>query len=210
MRAVSEPSTARIPGASLRPGGRSAVVRHAVVDACATLLTESDFDSLTVARIAARAGVHESSIYRRWGSVEAVIADTLLDAVEASGSPPDTGSLQGDLVAFLSDLDSFFATPLGRVAFQMGLVARTPSEGRVRDLYLDRRNAWINDILHRGVQRGDLPRRLDVGAFVEVVLGPTFVRAAFGRWSAWSMHEQVKLAIEVAPKLVVRRRRATT
>src|SRR5437660_10633358 len=51
-----------------RPGGRSARIRAAVMDATMEMLKERELEEFNVAEIAARVGVHESTIYRRWGS----------------------------------------------------------------------------------------------------------------------------------------------
>jgi len=53
-----------------RPGGRSARVRRAVLDATLELVNAHGLDGVTVAEVAERAGVHETSIYRRWRTRE--------------------------------------------------------------------------------------------------------------------------------------------
>src|SRR6267154_2033770 len=49
-----------------RPGGRSARVRREVLAATLHVLLEEGLDATTIPAIADRAGVHHTSIYRRW------------------------------------------------------------------------------------------------------------------------------------------------
>ena len=59
-----------------RPGGRSARVRRAVLDAVVELLEEGGARAVTIAEVATRSGVNASSIYRRWHGVDALILRT--------------------------------------------------------------------------------------------------------------------------------------
>ena len=97
-----------------RPGGRSARVRQSVLDATLALLGGGGLDKLTVADIAQRAGVHETSIRRRWRTRENLICDALLNYSELHLPIPDTGSLREDLAAFATELAAYLTTPLGR------------------------------------------------------------------------------------------------
>ncbi len=53
-----------------RPGGRSARVQVAVLEATFQLLEERGYELLSIASIAERTGVHETSLYRRWKTKE--------------------------------------------------------------------------------------------------------------------------------------------
>ncbi|MEU8499134.1 TetR/AcrR family transcriptional regulator [Streptomyces lavendulae] len=82
-----------------RTGGRSARVRSQVVEAVGTLLVESGYDALTVDAVAERAGVHRTTVYRRWRDVGGLLADLLDAAADDGWRPADTGSLEDDLTA---------------------------------------------------------------------------------------------------------------
>ncbi len=79
-----------------RTGGRSARVRAAVLDATIALLRDEGND-FGIPQVAARSGVHETSIYRRWGSREALIVDAVRTHIGEEIPIPDTGTLRGDL-----------------------------------------------------------------------------------------------------------------
>ncbi|MFD8022645.1 TetR/AcrR family transcriptional regulator [Streptomyces lavendulae] len=82
-----------------RTGGRSARVRTQVVEAVGALLVESGYDALTVDAVAERAGVHRTTVYRRWRDVGGLLADVLDAAADDGWRPADTGSLEDDLTA---------------------------------------------------------------------------------------------------------------
>src|SRR6478736_4188623 len=87
--------------ATSRPGGRSARVQQAVHQAVRSLLEENGGDrtALSVPLVAERAGVNSSTIYRRWGDLQRLLA-----AVASNRMLPeqveDTGSLRGDMEAW--------------------------------------------------------------------------------------------------------------
>ena len=60
---------------SRRPGGRTATVRAAVLRATGDMLVESGLQGLELTAVADRAGVGKSTVYRRWGSVPALVTD---------------------------------------------------------------------------------------------------------------------------------------
>src|SRR5215470_1048367 len=102
------------PGPKRRPGGRSARVRSAVLDATAQILLEKGLDGLSVAEIAQRAGVNETSIYRRWGTRENVGLEVALSRAELAIPIPDTGSLRGDLLVLARGIAAYQQSPFGK------------------------------------------------------------------------------------------------
>jgi AcrR family transcriptional regulator len=98
-QSADEPAQAGRPAAASRPGGRSARVRAAVFAAAAELLREPDWSRISMAKIAERAGVNPTTVYRRWGSLENLIG-AVADAIVSERAPvPDTGTLAGDIRA---------------------------------------------------------------------------------------------------------------
>src|SRR5690349_1903487 len=84
---------------TVRPGGRTARVREAVLRAAGDALAEHGFDRLDLADVARRAEVGKTTVYRRWSSPTGLIADLLDDMAEQSTPRARTGSLEGDLRA---------------------------------------------------------------------------------------------------------------
>jgi AcrR family transcriptional regulator len=80
---------------------RNEAVRQAVLDATLRLLREGGIDGLTIEAIAREAGVGRQTIYRWWPSRAAVVFEAAGDLARTTVAEPDTGSLRGDLHAFL-------------------------------------------------------------------------------------------------------------
>src|SRR3954470_7765928 len=92
-------SASSAPVGEQRPGGRSARVRAAVLSATLEVLVETGYDGLSVDAVAARAGVHKTTVYRRWPTKAELVAAAAADRSEQPVPVPDTGSLAGALAA---------------------------------------------------------------------------------------------------------------
>jgi AcrR family transcriptional regulator len=85
-------------------------------------LATAGLEGLSVERIARRAEVNKTSVYRRWPTREALVAAALegiLDDVAAQ--LPDTGSLRGDLVGLLGRVVDLMAHATGRAVVRAAL-----------------------------------------------------------------------------------------
>jgi len=164
------------PGRRLRQGGRSARVRASVLQSAFAVLTEKGFQDFAIAEVAARAGVHETSIYRRWGTKQALVLEACLHFAEDAVPVPDTGSLRSDLVALLKGLVAMMASPRGQALVAMS-VAKHPEGVTARQTYWQRRLEAMRVILDRAVSRGEFPRRADPIAFLEALIAPLYLRA---------------------------------
>ena len=80
-----------------RPGGRTAKVRTAVLQATVAALAEDGYEALNVEDVARRAGVHKTTVYRRWPTKTELIADAMCARSNERVEVPDTGTLAGDL-----------------------------------------------------------------------------------------------------------------
>jgi AcrR family transcriptional regulator len=142
-----------------RYGGRSARVRSAVLDATVEVLRDLGWGQFSLAEVASRAGVHETSIYRRWGTRERLVVEALLLAGDQHLPIPDTGSLHDDLVAFARELAQYLTTPLG-AALAQALVAPVEDDLAMADArtqYFQARFQLASVIVNRAVLRGELP-----------------------------------------------------
>lgn len=160
-----------------RPGGRAARVREAVHRAVLDVVAEQGVDKVGIPEISRRAGVRDSSIYRRWGTRENLILDALLAASERTLPVPDTGTLHGDLIALATALIDYLDAPLGR-----GLVRALPfitdSEeiGEARKAFWDTRYQATELIISRAVARGELPPDADARIAIELLIAPIHFR----------------------------------
>ncbi|WP_246103494.1 TetR/AcrR family transcriptional regulator [Streptomyces piniterrae] len=154
----NEARAAATPG-TRRPGGRTARTRAAVRDAVLTGLTEHGYPGLTVEYVAEHSGVHKTTLYRRWGDVEGLVADALDLAGEDSWVPPDTGSLEGDLRALAREVVGSFTDPAVASSVSAMIAAAFQSERAATALraYYTERFTRCEAIVERAVGRGELP-----------------------------------------------------
>lgn len=81
-----------------RPGGRSARVQDAVYSAVGKLMATQRPDQITIPMVAELADVNPTSVYRRWGDIDALLEEVAVAAFTREDEVlPDTGSLEGDL-----------------------------------------------------------------------------------------------------------------
>ena len=91
---MSSASEVRRPAGPGRP--RSQEAHRAILKATLELLGEQGFRGLTMERVAERAGVGKTTIYRRWPSQTELVAEAI-GQIRPPSAPADSGSLEGDL-----------------------------------------------------------------------------------------------------------------
>lgn len=172
-RAGAEAAPARGRG---RP--RSAEAHQAILSATLTLLDEIGYRALTIEAVAARAGVGKTTIYRRWPSKLELVVEAV-----AEMRPPlpteDTGSLQGDFLAFQrGQISRVAAGPMPRIAPR--LLAESVSDRELHEAVqrelIDPIRTAIGEVLQRGVDRGELRADLDLELATDVVHGTVVYR----------------------------------
>ncbi len=164
-----------------RPGGRSAHVRAAVLGAAVEVMLERGVDGLSIGEVARRAKMHETSIYRRWGTRAAVAVDAVVDRVDNELTDPDTGSLRDDLVALLAGIARFTSSPLGGILLQLAVRQDTPDYEPAREKFKTTRFRAGMAVLDRAAERGELRPGLDRQLAFELLIGPLYARLSLVR-----------------------------
>ncbi|WP_040699925.1 TetR/AcrR family transcriptional regulator [Nocardia vinacea] len=165
-----------------RTGGRSARVRQAVLDATLQLAAEDGPDAVSIPEVARIAGVHETSIYRRWGTREHVILDALLSYSSQQLPIPDTGTVREDLIDFARSIATYQASPLGIALARAMAVAEDDSvlaSNRIQ--FWQSRFDLARVMIDRGVARGELPETVDAAMALEALIAPVHFRALLTR-----------------------------
>ncbi|MEV0260476.1 TetR/AcrR family transcriptional regulator [Streptomyces sp. NPDC050617] len=163
-----------------RPGGRSARVRAAVHQAVIALVAERGYGNFTVGEVAARAGVADTSVYRRWGNLEALTTDVAISWLTAQSPIPDTGNLRDDLRTYAAHVARDVTGPDGLAVLRLvvSLSVGGQSGERARDDFLLERKRQMDTMLERARARGErAPEFMDV---VDHILAPIYVRVLFG------------------------------
>jgi AcrR family transcriptional regulator len=159
-----------------RPGGRTARVTEAVFAAAIAELSSRDYADISVESIAARAGVHKTTVYRRWGSKPELIAQALAVVTGASIQIPDTGSLGADLRALARAVQAILSVPEGAAisrALIVGGLSSPEIAGLMSQFWAGRLEA-ISVIVDRGVERGELPAGSDPAALMHAMAAPLY------------------------------------
>lgn len=142
-----------------RDPGVDAAIREATLD----LLAEAGYAGLTMDLVVARARVSRSSLYLRWPNKLALVADALQHRARAVPEVPDTGSLPGDMRAFLRTLLRSRSAAAQALSAVGGEIASNP----------ELRKAWhhglagmltgcIGAIVARAADRGELAPGTDL------------------------------------------------
>lgn len=161
---------------TVRPGGRTARVRAAVLRAAGDVLVEEGFDRLDLADVARRAEVGKTTVYRRWGSVTGLVADLLADMAETSSPRAETGAVLSDLLANAGLVQRTLADVRQGALFR-AVIAAAACDARtaqaLRRFYEVRVAEWA-PCVEQGVARGELPVGTDAGAVVRAVSAPLY------------------------------------
>ena len=161
-----------------RLGGRSARVRKSVLTATLELLQACGYEVMTTKDIAARAGINEASLFRRWGTKAAIVAEALQDYSALETPTPDTGNLQSDLIELLRGIIARLQTPLGQVISEIVVGHNSqPELEDVRHAYWRDRRSRTNAIVTRARERGELSEEVDADFLVEAAIGPILARS---------------------------------
>jgi AcrR family transcriptional regulator len=166
-----------------RPGGRSARVRAAVRDATLAELADKGYSGLTVEGVAARSGVHKTTVYRRWTSVRGLVADALELAGGEPWPVPDTGTIEGDLRALARLVVTGFTDPREGPVSTAFISAAMQDVGAAAALhaFFMARHEQSAVLITRAVARGELPARVDPAEVVRVTVAPLYYRLFISR-----------------------------
>ncbi|MDT5255712.1 MAG: hypothetical protein QOD10_792 [Mycobacterium sp.] len=165
-----------------RPGGRSARVRAAVLQAALEAMAEHGPAGVTISEIARRAGVHATSVQRRWGTAENVTLDAMLTRSQEQLPVPDTGTLRGDLIAFARLIATYLATPLGTALSRTMAVAEDDpdmADGRLQ--FWRGRYDIARVMISRAIERRELADGTDSQLALELLIAPLHFRALLTR-----------------------------
>lgn len=149
-----------------------------ILDAALDVLAETGYDGMTIEMVAARAKAGKATLYRRWASKP----DLVLDAVACMkskdadlASPPDTGTLRGDLLAMVkSPTLEQSERKLKVMAGIVSMIARDPELAAAAQAALVEPRAAANRIIfRRAIERGEIAADADVETLC--MIGPAMI-----------------------------------
>jgi AcrR family transcriptional regulator len=149
-----------------------------VFEATLALLDESGYGELSLEKVARRAGVSRPSLYRRWPNKAAVVVAALAEAA-GTDPAPDTGRLEGDLLAVQREMAALYNTAFARhvVPALLGdLVSHPELAQRFRAAYITPRRASVHKALDRARDRGEITGG-DPELVCDLLAGPLLLEA---------------------------------
>ena len=161
-----------------RPPGRGPKVRDAVLAATLAELADAGYAALTIENIARRAGVHKTTIYRRWTDRESLVADVLGERIAMDFPIPDTGSVEADLRQLAQAFVAWVTSPTGRMIFAAVYsdAARIPGISDVRRELFEYGPRRAAVVIERAIERGELPADTDPAAVFRALIAPIYFR----------------------------------
>ena len=157
-----------------RSRGRPVEVTDVVFRTTLALLSQVPINSLSFELIAGTAGVHKTTLYRRWGDMDTLIAG-VLDHVGSKHVPMfDTGSLEGDVRQLVRVYARYFRSELGKTINRLLIEHRFSENNELNgwiDAHFEHQHDRFYQIASRARQRKEI-RSVDKFMFgIELALG---------------------------------------
>lgn len=152
-----------------------------ILETTLAVLEEKGYTDLTVDEVAERTKVAKTTIYRRWASKGALVAAAVTTRVTPF-EPPDTGTLEGDLLAVATRAHDILNGDLGRIF--AGLIGESQLDPDLREIMLTstrQRRQIYEAVVARGLDRGELSRDVDVELLVDMLVGAMWNRMLITR-----------------------------
>jgi AcrR family transcriptional regulator len=147
--------------------------RSRVLAATRRLIAEEGISSATIERIASDSGVARSTIYRRWGNLDALYADALLASEVLEPAPP-TGDIRTDLRRYLADYVERLNDPtqFGLLLSLVQLAGRDPRFAEVHRRTVHEPVSEAARIIEAAQGAGVLRSDLDSAHALGLLIGP--------------------------------------
>jgi AcrR family transcriptional regulator len=161
-----------------KSAGRGPKIRAAVRAATLAELSESGYAALTVDNVARRAGVHKTTIYRRWKDREGLVADAMTDLAATKVIFPDSGDIDSDLRRLAQSLVAFLNSPTGQAmaAATLSDAGRIPEIAEAKHRFFEDRFRRAQPVISGAIARGDLPADTDPAELVRTLVAPIYLR----------------------------------
>lgn len=158
---------------------RSCEAHEKILDAALALFAERGIEGTSMDAIVRRAGVSKATIYNHWPDKEALLMEVMLRAhgLDQEQEEPDSGDIERDLAAILTRRPpERFEAARNRILPAMIAYSNAhPEFGKAwRGRAVEAPRKSIQRILRRGIQRGQIPPKLDIEFAIALLLGPVF------------------------------------
>jgi AcrR family transcriptional regulator len=172
-------------------------VTEAIRQAFFAELAQCGYGRLSIEAVARRAGVGKPAIYRRWRSKQDMAVALISEVAWAHLDMPDTGSLGGDVIAFLRAEYAALTDPLAKAVIPdlLSEANRNPTlEAALLRAVRDPRRTRAAAIIRRAIERGEVADTLNPDLALDVLAGPLYWRLAVVHQPLNDDEELVQLA----------------
>lgn len=161
---------------------RNPDTEEAILEAAEAIMGEVGIAGFSIEAVAKRARAGKPTIYKWWPDKAALLLDVYHRQKPASVHM-DTGSVEGDLFAFLSGVFAHWGdTGAGQVfRFVIAEAQREDSAAEALRAYSAERRIQSGQIFQRGIDRGELSADIDVGLCADMLAGFIWQRLLTGR-----------------------------
>lgn len=164
--------------AKARPGGRTARNTGAIFDALFAELVDHGYAGLSFEAVATRAGVHKSTLYRRWPTIDRLLAAALTEHPRNEWRPPRTGDLERDLIGVgqtvLDGFDDPVIGPISRACIAAAF--DSPIAADALAVFFDDQHRRAAIVVTDAIQRGELPAGTEPVAVIGQLVAPLYYR----------------------------------
>jgi len=157
---------------SIKPAARGEPVIKEVQAATLEELGRVGYRALRIEDVAARAGVHKTTIYRRWPEKADLVRETLQTTFDEAVTAPDTGSLRGDLLEIAHQVIALASSDYGQALIRMNMTEGATGELReIVESVRARKEGMRREILERARARGELRPEVDGELLMSTLVG---------------------------------------
>jgi AcrR family transcriptional regulator len=147
-------------------------VRQTVLAAAFDELAANGFDAATIAGVAKRSGVHETTVYRRWTTRENLFVAALMERSADAIPAPDTGSTRDDLLTIVREVVAYVGSPAGTAVLRAATVPVDNAYTEARKSFWAHRLDSLAPVVARGIERGELRADTDARLLLEMLIAP--------------------------------------
>ncbi len=151
-------------------------MQSAVYAAVGQLVGAGQRDTMTIPEVADLAGVNPTSIYRRWGSIDALLGEVAVAALTQGEPLPDTGVLRDDIAEWARVIAADIGRPKRRAYLRAMVAARDDVVEACPCWEIRREQA--KEMIARASERGEATP--SVRQLLDHVIAPLYHHAVFG------------------------------
>ena len=160
---------------------RNPASAEAILEAAKAVLAESGHAGFSIEAVARRARAGKPTIYRWWPSRAALLLDVYQR--QKQFAYPDTGRIESDIVAFLTNLLANWRDTVTGPVFR-SIIAEAQSDGSAAEAlaaYAASRRIETGRMVERAVARGEVAAGVDPAIIADLVSSFAWVHLLTGR-----------------------------